>query len=363
MAKCSRLNHRLRQIPFEVWSRISKIDQLNEQWIDGAQFSPQVIGRLRRSVLISSTGASTRVAGANISDEDVEKITRGIDIQKFSDQDKQEVKGYFELLENVFASGASAKSSSTSEKSPKFSERGIKHFHKELFKYVEKSGLQRGEYKKIKNKDEMVDVVGKPADTLFDITQAYLVPEEMEELIEWTQEAFAQKKHHPIAIVGNFIADFLQIHPFQDGNGRLSRIFTNLLLLRAGYLYMPYVSIDELIEDKKDEYYLALAKSQKTFKDGKESIVPWLDFFSTILLEQSKMAVELFSKESIEKLLSKKQISVLQYLHSVDEASPGEISEYTKIARPTVSQALDRLLRFKKVERIGLGRSTRYRKI
>ena len=126
---------------------------------------------------------------------------------------------------------------------------------------------------------------------------------------------------------------------------------------------MPYISHEKLVEDNKPEYYLALRQSQKTFKTNRETIVPWLDFFLTIFLKQSKMAVELLSKENIEKLLSKKQISVWQCLQGVEEVATGDIIKKTKIARPTVKQALDKLLRLKKIERIGLGRSTRYRKL
>ena len=278
---------------------------------------------------------------------------RGINIQKFTDRDKQEVKGYFELLENIF----------NSWKSLKFSESAIKHFHKELLKHVEKDETHRGDYKKIENKVHMLNTAGESVGVLFDTTPAYLTPKEMQELVEWTQNALAEKKYHPLLIVGNFLVEFLQIHPFQDGNGRLSRVLTNLLLLKDGYLYMPYISHEKLVEDNKPEYYLALRQSQKTFKTDKETITPWLDFFFTIFLKQSKMAVELLSKENIEKLLSKKQLSVWQYLQGVDEATPGEIAKKAKVARPTVSQALDKLLRLKKIDRIGLGRSTRYRKL
>ena len=109
---------------------------------------------------------------------------------------------------------------------------------------------------------------------------------------------------------------------------------------------------------------MALRKSQRTFKDeGSGSIIPWLDFFLSIILEQSKRAVDLLSKENIEKLLSPKQLLVWQYLQTVEEAAPGNIAENVKIARPTVNQALDKLLKLKRIERIGLGRSTRYKKI
>ncbi|MCK4520921.1 Fic family protein [Candidatus Parcubacteria bacterium] len=353
MTKNKRFDQRLAQIPADIWSKIAQIDELKGQWIAGARLSPQVLGRLKRSVLITSTGASTRIEGARLSDEDVEKLMRGIDIQKFTDRDKQEVKGCFELLENIF----------NSWKSLKFSENSIKHFHKELLKYVKKDELHRGEYKKGENKVEMIDAAGKSIGVLFDTTPAYLTPKEMQELVEWTQQALAKKKYHPLFIVGSFLVEFLQIHPFQDGNGRLSRILTNLLLLKEGYLYMPYISHEKLVEDNKPDYYMALRKGQKTFKTKHENIIPWLDFFLSIFLKQSQMAVELLSKENIEKLLSKKQLAVWQYLQEVDETTTGEIIKKTKIARPTVKQALDKLLRLKKVERIGLGRSTRYRKL
>jgi Fic family protein len=314
---------------------------------------PQVLGRLKKSVLVTSTGASTRIEGARLSDEDVEKLMRGIDLQKFADRDKQEVMGYYELLEKVFESWRHIR----------FSESTIKHFHKELLKYVEKDKLHRGEYKKGENKVEMIDETGRSVGMLFDTTPAYLTPKEMQELVEWTQEALGKKKHHPLLIIGNFLVEFLQIHPFQDGNGRLSRILTNLLLLQEGYLYMPYVSHEKMIEDNKPDYYMALRKSQKTLKSRNEDITPWLAYFFEIIFIQSRLAVALLSQEQIEKLLSPKQLAVWSYLQSVREATPLQISQQAQVARPTVNQALEKLLRLNKIERLGMGRSTRYRKI
>ncbi len=343
---------RLKEIPAHIAVKIARIDEFKGQWIAGAKLSPQALGRLKKSVLITSTGASTRIEGARLSDEDVEKLMRGISVQKFRDRDKQEVKGYYELLQNVF----------NAWKTIKFSENTIKHFHKELLKYTEKDKLHRGEYKKTENKVQMIDAGGKAVGILFDTTPAYLTPKEMQELTEATQKLFNQQNLHPLFIIGNFIVEFLNIHPFGDGNGRLSRIITNLLLLQAGYLYTSYVSHEKLIEDNKPDYYMSLRKSQKTLRSKNPDITPWLDFFLSVVLKQSEMAVELLSKENIEKLLSTKQIAVWQYLESVNEASPREIVVNAKVARPTVNQAVDRLMRLKKVERIGLGRSTRYRK-
>lgn len=346
-------NKRIQNIPQNIWQIINQIDELKGRWIGGAEINPQALGRLKRSVLITSAGASTRIEGAKLSDEDIEKMMRGLSMQKFADRDKQEVQGYYELLENIFSSY---------NKIP-FSESSIRHLHKELLKYVEKDKLHRGEYKKTENRVEMVNEAGESAGVLFDTTPAWLTPKEMLELVEWTKEVIALKQIHPLIIIANFLVEFLNIHPFQDGNGRLSRILTNLLMLQAGYVYMPYVSHEKLIEDNKAEYYIALRKSQKTLKTENPNIASWLEFFFSVLLTQARQAIELLSKENIEKLLSLKQILVWEYLLKVREATPGEISKETKVARPTVSQALDTLLRLKKVERIGQGRTTRYRKL
>lgn len=344
---------RIEQIPSVIVSKIAKIDELKGQWITGARLSPQVLGRLKRSVLITSTGASTRIEGARLSDEDIEKLMRGINIQKFTNRDKQEAQGYYELLENVF----------NSWKNLKFNESLIKHFHLELLKHVEKDEKHRGEYKKGENKVQMIDEAGKSIGILFDTSPAYLTPSQMQELVEWTQKTLVENKFHPLLIIGNFLVEFLKIHPFSDGNGRLSRVLTNMLLLQAGYLYIPYVSHEKLVEDNKPDYYIALRRSQKTIGTEKENITDWLDFFLDIVLKQSQIAVELLSKENIEKILSEKQIIVWQYIEKTKETSTGDIAENTKIARPTVKQTLDVLLRLKKIERVGLGRSARYRKI
>jgi len=185
----------------------------------------------------------------------------------------------------------------------------------------------------------------------------------MQELVEWTQNALKEKKYHPLLIIANFLVFFLNIHPFQDGNGRLSRVLTNLLLLKQGYLYMPYVSHEKLIEDNKPDYYIALRRTQKTIGARNKNITEWLNFFLTIFLKQSQMAVDLLSKENVEKLLTKKQLAVWEYLNQADSSTPLEIAKKTKVAHPTVRQALNKLLRLKKIERIGQGRGTSYKKL
>lgn len=353
MTKNTRFDKRIARIPSEVLSRIARIDEIKGRWIGGLQINPQTLGRLKRSVLVTSAGASTRIEGAKLTDKQIEKLMQGVTIKKFADRDSQEVQGYYELLHNVFDSWRSIK----------FSESTIKHFHNQLLKYAEKDQRHRGDYKKTENAVEMLDQNGKRIGVVFEPTKAYLAPKEMQELVDWAIRALDEKKYHPLLVIGNFLVDFLKIHPFQDGNGRISRILTNFLLLKEGYAYMPYVSHEKIVEDNKSDYYLALVKSQKTFGKQNENIFPWLNFFLDILLKQSEIAISLLESEDVEKLLSPKQLVIWNYVQTVLEATPLEICRETGIVKPTVIQALNRLITLRKIERLGMGRGTRYRKL
>ncbi len=348
----SKFDTRLAHLPPDILALVAQVDELRGRWVQGADLDRQALTRLRKSVLVTSSGASTRIEGSELSDEDVEKLMRGLSLKRFRDRDTQEVRGYYELLTNVFDSYPSIP----------FSEGTIKFFHRELLKYGEKDTLHRGEYKKKENRVEMVNAVGESVGVLFETTPAYLTSKEMLELVEWTQTALLERKIHPLIIIGNFIVEFLSIHPFEDGNGRLSRVLTNLLLLQQGYVYMPYVSHEKIIEDNKAEYYLALRQSQKTFRQGTGDATPWMRFFLNALMNQSRLAIDLLAHAQTKSLLSPQQEAVLARIRGAIEIAPGEIVRATGIPRPTVNQALQKLLRLKMIERIGSGRSTRYKK-
>lgn len=344
---------RLQNIPQDIWLKITQIEAIKGKWEGSTRLSPQILGRLKQSVLITSTGASTRIEGSKLSDENIEKMLRGISIQKFNNREEQEVRGYYELLQNVFNSWESLT----------FNENLIKHFHKELLKYVEKDATHRGEYKKKENAVEMINEASESIGILFETTKAYLTPKEMYELVDWTKNALVQNKYHPLLVIANFLVEFLKIHPFEDGNGRLSRILANLLLLKQGYAYMPYVSHEKLIEDNKADYYVALRKNQKTLRTKKPDISSWINFFFNIVLTQSQMAIHLLTQTNIETILSPKQLLVWNYLEKTIETTPREISSKTGVPRPTINQVINKLLDLKMIERIGQGSTTRYRKV
>ncbi len=347
-----KFDERLDRLPVSTANLLSQIDQLKGQWVGGAQLSPQLLGRLKRSVLITSTGASTRIEGSKLSDTEIEKLIRGLSTQKLVDRDSQEVKGYYELLQVIF----------DEYQNIVFSENSMLELHARLLKYSDKDVRHRGDYKKLENDVQMKDAAGRVISILFETAPAYLTPKQTQELIAWTQSALRENTYHPLLVTANFIVEFLKIHPFLDGNGRLSRALTNLLLLQAGFAYMPYVSLEKLIEDNKSDYYVALRASQTTFGTSGETIEPWVTFFLKVCKQQAEQAITLLSGENLERTLSPNQLLVWQYVQSVDEATIRGAAEATGVARPTVKQAFERLLELKLIERFGLGRSTRYRK-
>lgn len=339
-----------REITHKIYGLISQIEELKGRWKAGTNLSPQVLGRLKKSVIVTSSGASTRIEGSKLSDEEVEKLLNGLKIQRLKTRDQQEVAGYAELLTNVFDAYGTIK----------LNEGTIKHFHKELLKFSEKDSRHRGNYKFGSNRVEAKDADGNIVGILFDPTPPHLIGKEMSELVQWTISELNKKEIHPLIIIGNFVFEFLSIHPFQDGNGRVSRILTNLLLLKSGYGYMPYISHEKLVEDNKNDYYLALNKSQRSWKTKNEDISTWLIFFLTILLEQTKRAINLLGTESIEHLLSDKQLAVWNYIQTHKKVTPKELQHQLKIPTPTISQILNKLLKIKKIERSGEGRAVQY---
>ena len=349
----NKFDHRIKNPDPQIVALLAEIDGIRGEFKSGLRMTPQAITNLKKSTLITSAGASTRIEGARLTDEEVEKVMRGLAVSKFADRDSQEVQGYLETLQNVF----------DSYQSLPLRESLITSLHNQLLKYSHKDDTHRGGYKKKENTVGVLGPDGNIAQIMFETTPAYLTSKEMNELVDWTNDAFEKNRFHNLLIIANFIVEFLKIHPFEDGNGRLSRVLTNLLLLQSGYQFIQYVSHEQIVERRKDEYYIALRKSQETFKTDHDTISPWLNFFLSAVREQATKALSYLEEEKVEDTLSPKQFEVWKHISSVGEAAPGEIVKATDIALGTVRQALDRLVELGKVKRVGRGRGTRYVKI
>lgn len=341
----------------EIYSIIAKIDAIKGQWQIGEKLSPQIIARLKTSVLITSAGASTRIEGSRLSDEEVKKLYNNIRIKKFKTRDEQEVAGYLELLKKVFDS-YSIKEKKTS--GLRFSESLIKNFHKEIMKYSNKDVRHKGDYKFGPNRVEAVDSQGNVVGVIFDPTPPHLVAKEMLELTEWMMKSLRNKNKNRLLIISNFIFEFLAIHPFQDGNGRTSRILSVLLLIESGYSFIPFISHESLIENNKAEYYLALNKAQKTWKTKQENVLPWILFFLKTVLKQGELSLKLLTQENVEDFLSEKQLKVWQFALSSTSFQRGDVIKATELGARTVEESIKKLLRMNKLKKFGEGKATRY---
>jgi len=337
----------------EILQKIAQIDEFRGLWKGSLRLSPQTLGRLKRSVLITSTGASTRIEGSRMSDDEVARLIAGLKSTPPVGRDAQEVAGYADLLGRIFDNWRTLKTT----------EGQILHFHKILLNFSQKDKEHKGRYKTGDNKVVMRKEDGTEI-VIFDPTPPYLTKKEMDDVLFWLNEQMEKKETHSLIVIANFIFEFLAIHPFRDGNGRLSRALTTLLLLKTGYTYVPYVSLDEIIEERKIDYYLALRKTQSKHKTENEDISSWLNFLLDALLEQVKRAKAIMEEDQPEKLLSQKQLTIYQ-LFQTDTLSVSEINEQLKGSIPmaTIKQALSRLVALKLVERMGIKRGARYKKL
>lgn len=335
----------------EVILKITKIDELKGLWRGGVAINPQILGKLKKSIIITSTGSSTRIEGSKMTDAEIERFLRALKVNPPENRDEEEVAGYANLLGRVFDNWNKIK----------LSESAVLQFHEILLHYSEKDILHKGKYK---NKENLVVAYNQKGEqvVIFKPTEPWLVKKEMDDVLYWADEAFTEGKLHPILIIANFIFEFLAIHPFTDGNGRLSRALTNLLLLQSGYEYIPYVSLEEIVEDKKDEYYTSLRQTQKNHKTDNENIGPWLNFFLDTLLIQARKAEELMKNDDPTKLLSGRQLEVFA-LFEDESLSVLDIKERLSIPEQTIKQVLRRLVSLKLISVLGLGRGTKYIKV
>ena len=285
-----------------------------------------------------------------MTDEEVERFLNAFKSNPPENRDEEEVAGYANLLGRVFDNW----------KKFKLSESTVLSFHEILLHYSRKDDLHKGKYKTRENLVVAMNRQGEQA-VIFKPTEAWLTKKEMDDVIYWTNIAISEKKLHPLLIIANFIFEFLAIHPFSDGNGRLSRALTNLLLLQAGYEYTPYVSLEEIIEERKDDYYSSLRRTQKLHKTENEDLTAWVNFFLDALLIQATKAKELMDNDDPTKLLSPRQTEIYTLFDGTESLSVMDVSaRLVHIPQVTIKQAFSRLVSLKLIERIGLGRSTRY---
>ena len=335
----------------EILKAISEIDEFKGKWQATQDLAPDRLHSLKRIATIESVGSSTRIEGAKLSDEEVEKLLSKLEQKSFSTRDEQEVAGYADAMDMVFES----------HESITLTENHVKQLHGVLLKYSTKDDEHRGAYKNVTNNVEAFDADGKSIGVIFQTATPFETPAMMKELVEWYNQSTNEEAQHPLLLLAVFIVVFLAIHPFKDGNGRLSRILTTLLLLRAGYSYVPYSSMETVIEANKENYYLALRRTQKTIRTDDQNWESWVGFFLKSMVQQKENLARKVSEErSLKAMLPALSRDIIELAQARGEITVREIEDSTNANRNTIKAHLKKLTEQDYLIAVGKGRGARY---
>lgn len=335
----------------EILGLIVQIDEFKGAWRAMSSLAPERLLALKHIATIESVGASTRIEGSKLTNAQVETVLANLEIKSFKTRDEQEVAGYADVMELIFSS---------SEHIP-FNENHITQLHRDLLAHSTKDEHHRGRYKTTSNTVAAFDADGNQVAVIFETATPFDTPRLMQELVEWVRYIRDTQSLHPLLIVAVFVVVFLEIHPFQDGNGRISRILTTLLLLQTGYTYVPYSSLESVIEQNKQGYYVALRQTQGTIRTESPNWQPWLTFFLSSLCSQVKRLEKKIEREKLVlATLPELSVELLTIAREHGRITTATAETKTGAKRGTVKLHLARLVASGHLMKHGTGRGTWY---
>ena len=339
------------QITPEILRLIARIDEFKGAWRALGTLAPDRLSALRRVATIESIGSSTRIEGSKLSDREVEKLLSNLDIQSFETRDEQEVAGYAELMDLVFSAWRDIS----------FNENHLKQLHQILLRHSEKDSRHRGQYKTNSNSVAAFDEDGVQIGIVFETASPFDTPRLMAQLVAWVNGERDKAQLHPLLIIAIFVVVFLEIHPFQDGNGRLSRVLTTLLLIQAGYAYVPYSSLESVIELNKEAYYIALRQTQGSIRTDVPNWQPWLVFFLRSLAEQVRRLEKKVEREKIVlAALPELSLQIVEFAREHGRVTIGDAIKLTAVSRNTLKQHFRKLVEHGHLNQQGSGRGVWY---
>ncbi|MEO5349171.1 MAG: Fic family protein [Magnetococcus sp. YQC-3] len=330
---------------------IAEIDEFKGAWRALGRLAPERLNALRHVATIESIGSSTRIEGSRLSDRDVARLLANLTISPLATRDEQEVAGYAQVMTLLFSSWQDIA----------LTENHIRQLHRDLLSYSEKDAWHCGNYKSSANSVAAFDASGRQIGIVLETATAFDTPRRMSELVAWLQEARARRKTHPLLLIGIFVVVFLEIHPFQDGNGRLSRVLTMLLLLQEGYAYAPYSSLESVIEQNKEDYYLALRQTQATLRTELPDWAPWLQFFLRALQRQKQNLVVKMEREKVAMAsMPEEAAGIVEHVRNHGRVTMGDMIRATGTSRNTLKEHFRRLVAQGYLMRHGTGKGSWY---
>ena len=339
------------QITPEILSLIARIDEFKGAWRALGTLAPERLSALRRVATIESIGSSTRIEGSKLTDREVEQLLANLEIKRFDTRDEQEVAGYAEVMDVVFSAWQDIP----------FTENYIKQLHQILLQHSDKDTWHRGQYKTNTNSVAAFNEHGEQIGIVFQTASPFDTPRLMTELVSWVNAQRESKLLHPLLVAAIFVVVFLEIHPFQDGNGRISRALTTLMLLQAGYAYVPYSSMESVIELNKEAYYLALRQTQGTIRTEAPNWQPWLVFFLRSLAEQVRRLEKKVEREKLVLAsLPELSLQIVEFAREHGRVTIGDVIKLTGASRNTLKAHFRNLVERGHLSQQGSGRGVWY---
>ena len=339
------------QITPEMLALIAKIDEFKGAWRALGTLAPERLSALRRVATIESIGSSTRIEGSKLTDREAEQLLANLEIKRFDTRDEQEVAGYAEVMDVVFSAWQDIP----------FTENYIKQLHQILLQHSDKDTWHRGQYKTNTNSVAAFNEHGEQIGIVFQTASPFDTPRLMTELVSWVNAQRESKLLHPLLVAAIFVVVFLEIHPFQDGNGRISRALTTLMLLQAGYAYVPYSSMESVIELNKEAYYLALRQTQGTIRTEAPNWQPWLVFFLRSLAEQVRRLEKKVEREKLVLAsLPELSLQIVEFAREHGRVTIGDVIKLTGASRNTLKAHFRNLVERGHLSQQGSGRGVWY---
>ncbi len=306
--------------------------------------SPEILETLRRVAMIQSVESSNRIEGITVPAARLPGLVA--DKTTPRDRPEQEVAGYREVLADIHLHHSSSR----------LSAKLILQWHRTMYRYT---GEKRGQWK---TKDNAIVEVGPNGRQVirFRPASALATPEFMKHLVNLFDQSLAEGRTDPLLLIASFILDFECIHPFMDGNGRIGRLLTLLLLYQAGYEVGRYISLERIVEESKETYYEALRRSSAGWHQARHDLRPWWEYFLGMLTaaynEFEARVGTIASARGVRREMVRRAIDRLPDPFTIADLRRA----CTGISSRTLKRALTEAVKSRKIKRVGAGPGTRW---
>jgi len=332
-------------IDSEMLSLISEIKELKGKQNFFNCLKKAKLDKLIQQAKIQSIESSNRIEGIVTTEQRINDLYHEKTTPR--NRNEEEIMGYRDVLNTIHENF---------EHIP-LTTNHILQMHRDLYKFS--AGSVGGKYKAVQNYIQEVDVDGNKR-IRFTPLDAFETPDAIKNICDEYGKAINLHNIEPLVLIPVFILDFLCVHPFADGNGRMSRLLTLLLLYKSGFTVGKYISHEKLIESKKDKYYDTLQASSTKWHEDENDVLPFVKYMLQIIVAAYRDFEQRVLTVAEKKLTKADQIKELFNTH-LGKLSKAEIKKLLPdISEPMIERTLRELVANRTIKKVGAGKNTTY---